>query len=170
MNQPLRAYFRQEKNENMAYLSLGSFSMLIAMLVWIFVSDSFIEGMAIPLAVMGCIKLLVGWVSYTRDKQRFVDMLDTIQQNPADFVKQERQRMLRVIHNYDLYRWTGIILCLTGIGMSALSLLAKDTSFWAGLGIGLFVQSAILLLLDLIAEKRAGRYVAWIEEMKNGLT
>ena len=169
MNQPLLSYFKQEKIESITFLGLGFLTLLIASSTWLLLVDSFYQGMAIPLAIMGMIELIMGIIGYSRSDRQFALLLDKIQQDPSAFVKQERQRMMRVIRNFDLFRWTGLTLCFVGIGMLLASLIAPEAAFWTGLGLGLFLQSAILLTLDILAKKRAGKYYAWIEDLKQSL-
>jgi hypothetical protein len=170
MKQPLQFYFKREKQEGMAFLIWGFLTIILATLSWVSLGDDFSRGMAVPLAMMGAIELTLGAINYVRSDHQGKLLADLLTENPALFVRQERLRMLRQLRNYDLYRWTGLTLCFVGLALMLASMLAGGEPFWTGFGAGLFVQSTIMLVLDLLAERRAGRYLASIEDLKRNLS
>lgn len=170
MNKPLQIYCKQEKQEGMIFLVVGFLALSIAALNWILLGDDFPRGMAVSLALMGVIELVIGVNSYVRSDQQLELLSKTLSEDPTTYVKQERQRMLRQLRNYDLYRWTGLTLCLVGLAILLASMAAGGEAFWTGLGTGLFLQSTVMLVLDLLAERRAGRYMASIEDLNRKLS
>lgn len=170
MKKPLQAYFKWEKQEGMAFLLLGFLALILATLSWVSLGDDFSRGMAVPLALMGAIELTLGAITYVRSDQQGRLLADLLAKNPALFARQERLRMLRQLRNYELYRWTGLTLCFVGLALMLASMLAGGEPFWTGFGAGLFVQSTIMLVLDLLAERRAGRYLASIEDFRRHLS
>ena len=169
MDKALQAYFKQEKKEGATFLGLGIVALLLAMLCCLRWSDEFYLGLSVPLALVGLIELLVGAVAYARSDRQFDLLASIFREDPATYAQREYRRMMRVIRNFDLYRWTGLVLCLIGMLIILASWLAKDEPFWLGLGLGLFLQSAALLILDQISEKRASKYVAFIEDFRKKL-
>lgn len=81
------------------------------------------------------------------------------QQAPAEFKAEETQRMDVVVKNFKIYKWIEIVLLATGIAL-VLALRGKD--LWYAVGIGLIIQSSLMLVLDLFAEKRADDYLRFI--------
>jgi len=62
-----------------------------------------------------------------------------------------------------IYKIVEIVLLLAGIAMT---FMFRQNQLVYAIAVGLIVQAAIMLVLDLFAEKRAADYVAQIQQMR----
>lgn len=170
MKQSLQAFFKQEKREGLVFLGLGFLALMIATINWMSLVDAFSQGMAVPLAMMGGIELMLGIITYVRSDQQRDWLLSLLEKDASAFGRQERLRMLRQLKNFDIYRWAGFTLCLVGLVLMLASMLVGGEAFWTGLGTGLFVQSTLMLVMDLIAERRSRIYLAAIDDLRRNLS
>ena len=74
----------------------------------------------------------------------------------SPFFVMELPRMTTVVRNFALYRWIEIALLLAG---AAAFVAAARGSALRGAGAGLSLQAALMLVLDLFAERRAQVYL-----------
>ena len=85
-----------------------------------------------------------------------------LQREPAALKAQEIPRMQTVMKNFSIYKVVEMVLLILGLGMLA---------FWqrndlaAGIGIGLVLQAALTLTLDLFAETRGTVYLSALQAM-----
>lgn len=66
--------------------------------------------------------------------------------------------MERVIKNFEIYKWTEVILMLIGLTLFIV-FFSSNFIFWKGFGISLALAAGIMLALDLIASNRALQYI-----------
>ncbi|MFN4765335.1 MAG: hypothetical protein ACK5IE_02625, partial [Bacteroidota bacterium] len=76
--------------------------------------------------------------------------------------KEEIPRMEKVMRNFIIFRFTEIILIIIGI---ILMYGSRQNSLWNGIGVGLFIQSNTVLLLDFFAERRGEVYLAYLRSI-----
>jgi hypothetical protein len=75
---------------------------------------------------------------------------------------EEIPRMEKVMRNFILFRYTEITLIFLGV---ILMYGARQNSLWNGIGVGLFIQSSTVLLLDFFAERRGEVYLEYLKSM-----
>jgi len=89
---------------------------------------------------------------------------------PKKYVKEELERMIIVNKNFDIYKYVEIALLFIGLGVVVWELfMMLDKPFWLGIGIGLALQSSIMLVADFFAETRADVYTAQLMELEKNL-
>jgi len=72
--------------------------------------------------------------------------------------KEELPRMKTVMKNFAIYRWVEISLLAVGL-MMIFWFRNQDNRHWLlGIGVGLAIQSALMLGADYFAEKRGHEY------------
>jgi hypothetical protein len=74
-----------------------------------------------------------------------------LQANPAAFKAEETTRMQTVMKNFSVYKTVEMLLLFHGVGLVALW---QRHDLAAGVGIGLVLQAAFTLTLDIFAEAR----------------
>ena len=67
--------------------------------------------------------------------------------------------MQQVMFNFRIYRWTEIVLLLTGAGLYVYFVRDINNDFWRGFGLALAIMSLIALVADYFAEKRGKQYL-----------
>ncbi len=156
----IQSYFSSEKKAGfvacaigLVFCSFGSAFLLGAM-------PPFFTGLAVPMAGIGIVQVLVGATIARRSDFQAYDLQKLLGDDPEAFVEQEAPRMGKVMRSFVFYRWLEGALIVIGI---ALILLNKEMVFSKGLGVGLCGQGIIMLVFDYYAEKRAEKYVSFIE-------
>jgi hypothetical protein len=74
--------------------------------------------------------------------------------------KEEIPRMESVMRNFVIFRYTEITLIIVGI---ILMYGFRQNLLLNGIGLGLFIQSSVVLLLDFFAERRGEVYLAYLK-------
>ena len=64
--------------------------------------------------------------------------------------------------NFIIYRWVEIGLIVLGM---LLLFFGQSQSIWKGLGLGLMIQSSIMLFLDYFAEVRGKEYIEFLKTL-----
>ncbi len=125
------------------------------MLIW---SGLFWKGLAATLGLIGLAELCVGFVFFLRNGSQVQNIRGALSYTPKKVISEETDRMkklkktLVVIRNLETgFVFIGIILCFLWM-----SNFLGDFSF--GSGVGLIIQSAILLVIHIMGEWRADIY------------
>lgn len=160
MEQHLIPYFIAEKQEALLFMLVGF--MALAASAWLFKAGGSYKGMLYPLAAIALIQIVVGSSVYFRTDAQVATLSAQYQADPAGFKTEETHRMQVVVKNFVLYRWIEIGLLATGI---FLMLGLRHHSLWHAVGVGLGIQSALMLALDYFAERRAAEYLQFVLEI-----
>jgi hypothetical protein len=86
--------------------------------------------------------------------------------NTDALINEEVPRMEKVMKNFVVYRYTEIGLLLGGVLLFIFFRSNPERQLWMGIGAGLALQAAIMLLADGLAERRGHTY---LEGMKSYL-
>ncbi|MFM8568405.1 MAG: hypothetical protein ACKOB6_02195 [Candidatus Kapaibacterium sp.] len=154
-------YFTGEQAESYLFLAMGLLGLSLGMYLLVATGDAFLKGVAIPLAAMALLELVVGYTIVTRspkDIERVRAMID----NPTELRTKEVPRMQTVFRNFVIYRYAEMTLIAAGI---ALMYGGAAHGLYPGIGVGLFSQASIVLLLDFFAERRAHEYMAHLQSL-----
>jgi membrane-bound ClpP family serine protease len=151
-------YFNTEKAESLVFFIIGIAAIVTAVFFYFIPISSFFEGCVIPLLVVGLIQAVVGFSVFRRsdsDKQRVQHFFD---KEPHRLKTDEIPRMNKVNRNFVIYRWIELALFVAGMILSMVNGTNPGRSYWYGFGIALSLQSALMLVADYYAEKRALEY------------
>jgi archaellum biogenesis protein FlaJ (TadC family) len=160
MNHYMRHYFAAEKSESALFVVIGLAAVLIS--VMIYLKAPAYRGMIAPLLLIAVIQIAVGGGVYLRTDSQ-VEQLEAKLKSEADAYRSgEILRMDAVMKNFKIYKAIEIALLLGGI---ILTFAFSKKDFLYAMGIGLIIQPAIMLLLDLLAEKRADHYIGFITSL-----
>lgn len=157
MEDQLLTYFTAEKNEAGLFMAVGVAA--IGAGVWLLLTGGSYKGMAYPLIAIAAIQLVVGAAVYFRSDGQLAALQVQQREAPAAFKAGETARMTPVIANFKIYKAIEIGLLALGI---ALTFALGRSDLWYAIGIGLIVQSALMLVLDLFAERRADEYLKFV--------
>lgn len=157
MDEHLIPYFTAEKQESLLFMLVGAVA--IAVSVWLWLRGGPYKGMLYPLAAIAAIQITVGSTVYFRTDAQVAALKVQYESDPAAFAAEETQRMQAVVRNFVIYRWIEIGLLAAGI---LLMLGLRHNALWHAVGIGLTIQSAIMLFLDFFAERRADEYLRFV--------
>jgi len=157
MEEHLVPYFTAEKQESLLFMLVGTLA--VAVSVWLWVRGGPYKGMLYPLAAIAAIQITVGSTVYFRTDSQVAALTAQYESDPAAFRAEEIQRMEVVVKNFVIYRWIEIALLVVGVG---LMLGLRGNELWHAVGVGLSIQSALMLALDYFAEKRADEYLKFV--------
>ena len=154
MEQTLISYFAAEKTEALIFIFIGNAALITSALLLEFMPT--LRGMIAPLAIIAVIQLVVGGTVAMRTEEQVAALRGQLASAPAEFKVAESARMQRVMDNFGLYKQIEVALLAAGI---ILFRTRRRGDPWQSAGIGLALQSAVMLVLDLFAEARGSAYL-----------
>jgi hypothetical protein len=160
MNQ-IEKYFRAEKAESLLFMVVGLLAITLSLYFNFKQKDFFYTGMSYALLAVAILQLVVGFTVYKRsplDETRVKSMIE-VQFDKIE--NEEIPRMQLVMKNFVVYRWVEIVLAIIGI---LHYLFLGRTEWLKGFGLGLSLQSVLMLLLDFFAEHRGQIYLKFLND------
>lgn len=162
MEREMRHYFAGEKAEGWVFAGAGALSIGAGALGAFAASDEVYRGAGWPMLVFGSIQLAAGAVLLVRTDRQVRERSDRLLgplPGPSSFYAEEIPRMARVRENFRWLEVTELVLAAAGIGLATYGGLADDRSTF-GVGAGIAIESALMLVFDQLAAERAARYDA----------
>lgn len=156
----LSNYFAAEKQESVIFISVGILA--IAVSIWLWINGHRLKSMAYPLVIIGLMQMVVGSTIFFRTDSQVSALSTQLQQNPTAMRVEESARMETVMKYFSIYKAIEMMLLITGVGI-IIFLQQKDMA--AGIGVGLILQSAITLTLDIFAEARGADYMSALDRV-----
>lgn len=148
------ADFAVEKQESVLFVAAGAVALLAAAML--LRGGGPYRAMAWPLLAVGIIQLAVGGSVFVRTDRQVAVLEARLAADPGAYRAEERARMERVMAAFRLYKAVEIALLATGVAL-VLAFPRREGLYAAG--IGLVLQAALMLVLDLFAEKRGRDYL-----------
>ena len=153
----LTAYFTAEKQGGLLLIALAAASLALA--IYLFATKSLFSPMAWPVLVLGGIELVIGVTVAGRAASQIAEIEAGLQSRRTVTITAEVERMARVNGTFELIKKVEIALVAVGI-LFMIVRPAPDTL--GAMGLGILLQSAVLLVFDTFAHHRAIRYVEWL--------
>ncbi len=160
MQEQLISYFTAEKQESLIFIIVGAGAIIVSLLLW--KNESSYKPMMYPLTAIALIQLIVGGSVYFRTDDQIASLSKQLQENPGQYRTEEIARMTIVNKNFATYKYLELSLLSIGI---LLTFIVSRSNDWYAAAIGLIIQSALMLIADLFAERRAYEYVDSIKEL-----
>jgi hypothetical protein len=151
----MSSYFSAEKQESLIFVAVGLVAIGIS--VWLWMNGHRLKSMAYPLVVIALMQMVVGGSVYLRTDTQFSTLSAQLRANPVALQAKETPRMQTVMKNFSIYKAIEMVLLIIGVGMIAF-LQRHDMA--AGIGVGLVLQAAFTLTLDIFAEARGSDYLS----------
>jgi hypothetical protein len=154
MREAMLEYFQAEKQEALLFLAAGLVALVASALLlrgagpW--------RAMAWPLGAVALIQVAVGGGVFLRTDGQAAALVQVLERDPASYRAQESARMERVMSSFRAYKALEVLLLAAGV---ALTLLFPHRQALLAAGIGLILQPAFMLVLDLFAEHRGRAYL-----------
>jgi phosphate/sulfate permease len=158
----IRNYFTAEKNESILFIVIGVTAFLVSIYFLLSVKKIFHSGMAYPIMAIALIQIIVGSSVYIRSPKDIARVEQMISSDKTKIGSEEIPRMDVVMKNFIAYRWIEIALIISGL---ILMFAFANNDLLKGIGIGLFIQSSIMLSLDFFAEKRGMEYLNYLHSL-----
>jgi hypothetical protein len=153
-------YFSEEKAESALFVLVGVVA--IALSVWLLRTGSAYRGMAYPLTGVALIQLAVGGTVFLRTNGQLAELAAQLASSPAAYQAAEVARMEVVMRSFQLYKVLELTLFAVGV---ALTYVYRQKEMVYALGLGLVVQSSLMLVADLFAEKRGDIYLEQVRAL-----
>ncbi|MBN1209828.1 MAG: hypothetical protein JXB05_33570 [Myxococcaceae bacterium] len=154
MQSQLLRYFTEEKVESALFVGVGVVA--IAVSVWLWRTGSGYRGMAYPLIGVALIQLVVGGTVFLRTDGQVAALTAQLASDPAAYQAAEVARMEVVMRSFALYKVIELALFAVGV---ALTYVFRQKETLYAVGVGLVVQSSLMLVADLFAERRGDIYL-----------
>lgn len=149
-------YFRAEKREGVVFMGAGMLALTTAASLALS-GKPFGLGMSIPLGAVGLIELAAGLVVFTRTDAQTARLDAQRAASPAAFRDAELPRMRRVNTEFAALAVTELVFILAGGALAGYGFVEHREVF-QGVGLGLGIQGAVMLTLDMVAADRARTY------------
>ncbi len=159
----VQKYFQAEQNESLLFIFMGGLAILVSIYFYTKVKTPLTSGMALSLILIAIIQLIVGSSVYIRSPKDILRVEKIIQEDPSRIKNEEIPRMIVVMKNFSYYKYLEIAFILISVGFI---LGFKEREFLLGFGMGLLLQSSIMLVLDLFAEARGLAYLTFLESLR----
>ncbi len=159
MEQHLRQYFKAEKEGAIIFMMAGFSAIVGSILFWTFFPHIIVKGIAVSAGLIALVQLGVGASVYFKTNKQVNQLLTQFKSKPSEFYKSETHRMEAVMSSFKTIRKVEMGIFVLGIVLALAGSVGELGWFMTGTGVGLCVQSAVSLLLDLSAEWRSGMYL-----------
>lgn len=153
----MSSYFAAEKQESLIFIAVSLLAIGIS--VWLWMNGHRLKSMAYPLVVIALMQMAVGASVYLRTDTQLSTLSAQLNANPAALKVEETNRMQTVLKNFSIYKAVEMVLLIVGVGMIAF---LQRYDMAAGIGVGLVLQAAFTLTLDIFAEARGADYLSAI--------
>jgi hypothetical protein len=155
----METYFIDEKWISALLIAAGAIAIVIGWLLWR--NGSIYKTAAYPLVIVALLQVAVGAAIYQRTDDQLSGLWSQVNEAPQTYQAEETARMTKVLSSFKLYKILELLMLVGGIGIC---FAFRDNMSWYAAGVGLFAEGALMLLIDLTAEKRADFYVAAIKD------
>jgi hypothetical protein len=157
MRREMRTYFRGELELAAIALGLSAGSGYVGGWLLARATDA-TRAASIPVLTVGVAQLAIGIGLFARTGAQVDALHAQIGASPGAYATDEGERMDAVVSRFALFRTIEALLLVGGAGTASLgAVLDEDLAIGAGLGLG--AQAGVVLVLDSLAEQRAGRYL-----------
>ena len=156
----MSSYFSAEKQESLIFVAVGLVAIGIS--IWLWMNGHRLKSMAYPLVTIALMQIAVGGSVYLRTNTQMSTLSGQLAASPAALKAEETTRMQTVMNNFSIYKAVEMVLLIVGVGMVAF-LQRHDVA--AGIGVGLVLQAAFTLTLDIFAEARGADYLSALHSM-----
>jgi hypothetical protein len=153
-------YFVAEKQESVIFVVVGLLA--IGFSLWLWMNGHRLKSMAYPLVVIALMQIVVGGTVYLRTDSQVSTLSAQLQVNPAALKAEETARMETVMKNFSIYKSIEMLLLIIGVGMIAFF---QRHDVTVGIGVGLVLQAAFTLTLDIFAETRGADYLSAVQSI-----
>lgn len=142
MNQAIETYFHGEKYGGLVLAAVG-----VVMLVTALELRAF----AITAGVWGVLQLAIGVGLFFKTDAQVAAL---VAQAPSAMLQTERPRMEKVQRNFEVV-WVALVIVGALVGWRL-----KDHHAVAGVAVAIVIKAGVLLMFDLVAERRGATYLA----------
>jgi hypothetical protein len=166
MREDLRRFFREDRRHAAVLFGVGA-STLIAGGVLV-ARPGFARATSYPLLGVGLLQAVIGAGIFLRTNAQMARLEAQLTNDPSALREAEHKRMTRLHRQYiavEVAEGAMVVAGATLLGIGA----RQNRDVLAGIGLGLLIQGALTLPLDLIADHRGERYRGSLSRFQVGL-
>ena len=154
---PLLRYFAAEKQGGWLLLALAVVALVVSFLIWR--AGWTFRAMAPALSLVALGQFGVGAALVARTDGQVAALTRRLETSAEAARAEEIARIEKVQTSFRWIEIVEVVLLAAGV---ALALAFRTRPTWSGVGMGLVLQAAVMLVFDLVAEARADRYLTWL--------
>lgn len=155
-------YFNAERTESIVFVLVGLTAAVFASYFLLKIKQPFYNGISYALLAIALIQITVGISIFVRSPKDIERVNQILNADKSRIEIEEIPRMNTVMKNFAIYKWIEISLIAIGL---VLFFIIQPKSIWKGVGLGLFIQSSFMLLLDFFAESRGRDYLEYLRTL-----
>ena len=160
----IKKYYNAQKAQGLLFIIIGILSIIIAAILVINVNNYFSKGITLPILVIGILQAYLGISTIKNTPKHILLVQGFVKENSASMANIE----IPYIHKVILFQKKMINIFLIGVALAILFMFAfNNTLLLQGLGIGLFIQSLIVITANYFAEQRSQIYLKWLNDYYN---
>lgn len=157
-------FYKAQKAHGLLFIFIGFIASIISLLLVINVNNIFSNGLIIPLFIFGVLQFYFGVNTFKNTPIHLLLVQEFVKENIASMSNIE----IPFIHKEILFQKKMINSCLFLIALAVLFIfIFNNTLFLQGFGIGLFIQSLIVITANYFAEQRSQIYLKWLNDYYN---
>ncbi len=163
MKERLHSYLLGERKAGRAYLLFAVAATAAGILLLLTVPGPFWQGVSTAVLAIALIEYWAGWQFLSRYRRLRGRLPDLLENRPTRYRDEELQRCEALEQRYARQRSVVILFIVLGISLALLGGVVHPRPLTMGMGYGLCLQGAVLLVLDLAAQWRNGIYYQQVD-------
>jgi hypothetical protein len=157
-------FYKAQKAHGLLFILFGFIAIFISLLLLFNVNNVFSKGIILPLFLIGILQVYFGINTFKNTPIHLLLVQEFVKENIASMANIE----IPFIHKEILFQKKVINIFLFLIALAVLFLFVfNNTLFLQGIGMGLFIQSLIVITANYFAEQRSQIYLKWLNDYYN---
>jgi hypothetical protein len=157
-------FYKAQKAQGLLFILIGFIATIISLLLLLNVNNVFSKGIILPLFLIGILQVYFGINTLKNTPIHLLLVQEFVKENIASMSNIE----IPFIHKEILFQKKVINIFLFLIALAVLFLFVfNNTLFLQGIGMGLFIQSLIVITANYFAEQRSQIYLKWLNDYYN---
>ena len=157
-------FYKAQKAQGLLFTIIGFIAIIISLLFVFNVNNVFSNGITLPLFIIGILQVYFGINTYKNTPIHLLLVQGFVKENQASMSNIE----IPYIHKEIFFqkKMINIFLFLNALAVLFIFIF-NNALFLQGLGIGLFIQSLIVITANYFAAQRSQIYLKWLNDYYN---
>jgi hypothetical protein len=157
-------FYKAQKAQGLLFIIIGFISIIIGAILVININNYFSNGITLPILVIGMLQVYLGINTLKNTPKHLLLVQGFVKENQASMANIE----IPYIHKAILFQKKMINIFLICVALAVLFMFVfNNTLLLQGLGIGLFIQSLIVITANYFGEQRSQIYLKWLNDYYN---
>ncbi len=157
-------FYKAHNAQGLLFIIIGFIAIIISLLFVFNVNNVFSNGITLPLFIIGILQVYFGINTYKNTPIHLLLVQGFVKENQASMSNIE----IPFIYKEILFqkKMINIFLFLNALAVLFIFIF-NNTLFLQGIGIGLFIQSLIVITANYFAAQRSQIYLKWLNDYYN---